>query len=94
MPHLPCPPVSRVSSLLTQSHQLHAYMYLVAALLSLADCLQVTTLEQRCQKLESDVQKLAQTWSEAAPAEEIKVSSLKKSSVTMQMAKPACACFT
>ena len=36
--------------------------------------LQVTTLEQRCQKLESEVQKLAQTWSEAAPAEEIKVS--------------------
>ena len=40
----------------------------------LADHLQVTTLEQRCQKLESEVQKLAQTWSEAAPAEEIKVS--------------------
>lgn len=36
--------------------------------------MQVTTLEQRCQKLESEVQKLAQTWSEAAPAEEIKVS--------------------
>jgi len=36
--------------------------------------LQVTTLEQRCQKLEAEVQKLAQTWSEAAPTEEIKVS--------------------
>lgn len=36
--------------------------------------MQVTTLGQRCQKLESEVQKLAQTWSEAAPAEEIKVS--------------------
>lgn len=36
--------------------------------------MQVTALEQRCQKLESEVQKLAQTWSEAAPTEEIKVS--------------------
>ena len=45
-----------------------------SALSRLADPLQVTTLEQRCQKLESEVQKLAQTWSEAAPAEEIKVS--------------------
>ena len=35
--------------------------------------MQVTALEQRCQKLESEVQKLAQTWSEAAPTEEIKV---------------------
>ncbi|DBA72927.1 hypothetical protein WJX79_003759 [Trebouxia sp. C0005] len=34
---------------------------------------QVSALEQRCQKLELEVQKLAQTWSEAAPAEEIKV---------------------
>lgn len=36
---------------------------------------QVSALEQRCQKLELEVQKLAQTWSEAAPAEEIKVRS-------------------
>ncbi len=36
---------------------------------------QVSALEQRCQKLEVEVQKLAQTWSEAAPAEEIKVRS-------------------
>ena len=34
---------------------------------------QVSALEQRCQKLEVEVQKLAQSWSEAAPAEEIKV---------------------
>jgi len=34
---------------------------------------QVSALEQRCQKLEVEVQKLAQTWSEAAPTEEIKV---------------------
>lgn len=50
----------------------------LTALLSLAHCLQVTSLEQRCQKLESEVQKLAQTWSEAAPAEEIKVRSLAR----------------
>ncbi len=36
---------------------------------------QVSALEQRCQKLEVEVQKLAQTWSQAAPAEEIKVRS-------------------
>ena len=35
---------------------------------------QVTALEQRCQQLEAEVQKLAQSWSEAAPAEEIQVS--------------------
>ncbi|DBA85969.1 TPA: hypothetical protein ACH3X1_005507 [Trebouxia sp. C0004] len=34
---------------------------------------QVSALEQRCQKLELEVQKLAQTWSQAAPTEEIKV---------------------
>ncbi len=37
--------------------------------------LQVSALEQRCQKLELEVQKLAQSWSEAAPTEEIKVNS-------------------
>ena len=34
---------------------------------------QVTALEQRCQQLEAEVQKLAQSWSEAAPAEQIQV---------------------
>lgn len=34
---------------------------------------QVTALEQRCQQLEAEVQKLAQSWSEAAPAEGIQV---------------------
>lgn len=54
--------------------QAHTQMYHASAWPRLADPLQVTTLGQRCQKLESEVQKLAQTWSEAAPAEEIKVS--------------------
>ena len=33
----------------------------------------MATLEQRCEQLEQEVQKLAQTWSEAAATEEIKV---------------------
>lgn len=78
VPHSFLPVLGYASSLPTQSHQPHAYMHLGTALLSLADCLKVTTLEQRCQKLESEVQKLAQTWSEAAPAEEIKVSSFAR----------------
>lgn len=62
------------SCVILRPQHVHACMYSETALPSLADPVQVTALEQRCQKLESEVQKLAQTWSEAAPAEEIKVS--------------------
>lgn len=55
-------------------HLVYTHVYLESAWSRFVYPLQVTTLEQRCQKLESEVQKLAQTWSEAAPAEEIKVS--------------------
>lgn len=36
--------------------------------------MQVTSLEQRCQQLEADVQKLAQSWTDTAPAQEVQVS--------------------